>query len=268
MFKFRKIRLVAVVLLFVLAMACVPGAGARKTAGVREHWNNTVAMEDTVEAQFAFIVQSTNEGYQEIKTKYPLVDQCFVNSGNVLHDAVAGRYDNSVLDPNAPTNSPTGDVNGLAIGRALVINEAYPGDVAECQRLTSEVAGDVSVWRKSRINEFRHLWDMKQDLDTQYQGDLYRAIAIDLLQFAQDEAVRLGVAVPKYVYPTFHLEVVSRDQDICQYYQAEWNPALQQCRLNGQGAYDYIFRPFVAVEVQESFDSGIDDLDPFNNRGE
>lgn len=254
--------LVIVAILLTLA-ACVPGANRRRTESVRQHWNNTVHIENETEALFGHIVQSTNEGYQEISIKYPLARQCFENSGEVLREAVAGRYDTSLFDDD-PDAEPSFEVSGVAIGQALVVNEAYPGDIAECQRLMTQIAEDISVWRQSRANNFRDLWDHKQDLDTQYQGDLYRSLAVDLMQYAQEQAIKAGVPVPSYVYPTFHLEVVTRDHDICDYYRTDWNPALNQCVLNAKAAYEFMFRPFVAAEVQESFDSGVDDLNPLD----
>jgi hypothetical protein len=262
---YRRLKPFALFVLFLVtfaALACVPGGGGRRMEEVRDHWEDTVALEDTVESEFAFIVQSTNEGFMQIRTEYPLAEECFENSGEVIQDAVSGRYDNTALDGNANDEAPSGNVNGVAIGQALAVVENYPGDIERCQEMIQKIADDITVWRQSRINEFRHLWDLKQDLDTQYQGELYRSLFVDLGQYAEERAREAGIPVPDYIYPTFHLEVVSKDREICDYYGTEWNSAFDQCRLSGQGAYDYIFRPFVSAEVQESFDSGNDDLNP------
>lgn len=238
-----------------LLSAC--GGVADRMNEVRDHWNATVQLENLAEAQYLKIQTQTNEGYMAIKNQYPLADQCFKNSGRVLQDAVAGRYDRGV-----GKEKPTGTVDQPAFVNALVVNEAYPGDIKECQALQSKIARDITTWRMGRANEFGQLWDMKVKLDGQYTGDLYRAMAVQLLQYAQSEAQKRGVDIPNYVYPTFNLEAVTRDSKICEYYQMKWNPALNQCTLTARAAYDYIFRPITAPEVQKSFDSGIDNLNP------
>jgi hypothetical protein len=253
--------LLALLVVVVAVSGCIPGGAGRRMDEVRKHWNAGVAIENEGEAKFAVTVQDTNEGFQYLKSAYPLIGECYSNSDEVIKNAVSGRYDNNVGENEAPS----GEVNGLAIGQALVVNEAYPGDITECQQMASRLIEDLKIWRQKRSNNFRELWEIKRRLDTHYQGDLYRSLAVDLLQFAQEEATKLGVPIPQYVYPTFHLEVVSRDEEICSYYRAEWNTALNQCTLNGKGAYEYMFRPFVAAEVQDSFDSGEDNLNPFED---
>ncbi len=225
---------------------------------VHTHWNTTVALENQAEAQYLKIQQDTNEGYLTIKNKYPLIDQCYKNSATTLRDAVSGRY-----DVNAGKTKPS---EGLQVAtqplvNALVVNEQYP-DITKCQAMGEQIANDITVWRRGRADEFAQLWELKLKLDTQYTGDLYRAMAVQILQYAQEQAQKNGIAVPSYAYPTFNLESLSKDQAICDYYHISWNPALKQCILNAKAAYEYIFRPITAAEVQKTFDTGVDDLDP------
>jgi len=255
----RRFTLISFVILVSIVLGACAGSGrsTRRLGEVRNHWNATVALENQAEGQYLKVQTTTNEGYQSIKNQFPLADQCFESSGNVIREAVEGRYDTT-----AGEQAPSGEVNTPALINALVVSEAYPGDITVCQNLKVKVADAITVWRQSRLNEFGVLWDLKVQLDGQYQGDLYRSLAVDLLQYAESEAKRLGVPVPDYVYPTFHLEAHTRDEAICSYYDTLWNPALNECVLKGQPAYDFIFRPVLAAEVSESFDSGVDDLDP------
>jgi hypothetical protein len=248
-----------------LGACSAPGSDTVRKMSVREHWNQTVAMEDVAEGYFAMTVQRTNEGFMAIRNKYPLAEQCFVDSERVLTNAVSGRYDTSATDADTTNNRPTGEVNGVMIGKALVVNEAYPGDIEICQKMKDDIADDITVWRAQRANDFAQLWDAKVDLDIQYQGDLFRSLAVDLLNYAKEQAEKLGVPVPEYVYPTFHLEVVSKDKDICDYYGVDWNGGLNQCTLRAKAAREYMFRPFVSAAVQDSFDSGVDDLNPLDD---
>jgi len=246
-----------VLVIFTFLSGCIPAPVGRRMEEVRKHWDETVLLENMAEAQYLKIASQTSEGYMQIKNTYPLVDVCFKESGKVLTDAVAGRYDNGV-----GKERPSGQVNQAALATALVVNENYPGNIKECQELVTKVSRDISNWRTQRSNEFGILWDMKVKLDTQYTGDLYRALAVQLLQYAQEQAKKIGVNPPSYVYPTFNLEAICRDKDICGYYKSAWNPALNQCKLDSQSAYEFIFSPVTAVEVQQSMDKKKDDLDP------
>lgn len=246
--------------------ACAPGRAAVRTNGLRDHWNQTVAIENQAMGIFAMTAQRTNEGFMAIKTSYPLAKECFVDSERVLTNAVSGRYDATAATDIDTTNSrPTGEVNGVLIGQALMVNEAYPGDIEICQQMKADIVRDIGVWRQQRANDFAQLWDTKVSLDGRYHGDLYNSIRLDLLNWVKDNAEDLGIPVPEYTYPTFNLKVISKDKKICDFYGMDWNTALSQCELHAKGAYEYMFRLFVAEEVQGSFDSGVDDLNPLED---
>lgn len=250
--------LLVLISVFVLALtACNPVEDQLRQ--VNDHWAAAVELENAVDAQFRRIMTATNEGYMQIRNTYPLIDQCFENSGEVITNAVQGRY---VAAGNE--NAAVEEVNGFAIGQALVVNENYPGDITVCQELIQNISDDIEIWRQGRSEEFARLWDMKANLDTHYNEDLVTTYRNELINIAREEATRLGITdfSGTQIYPTFHLEAETRDRNICDWYQASWNPALNNCNLSGQGAYDYIFRTFVSVEVQSDFDAGIDTLDP------
>ena len=202
-----------------------------------------------------------------IKNQNPLIDRCFKLSDQTLRDIVSGRYDTRDAQ-----GKPTGQVNPSLLGNVLVVNENYP-DISECQRLITKIANDTTAWRMKQIDQTNKIWDDKQTLDTLYYGEVGRAIANELLARAGAEFLKTDLAKqfapPKVWYPTFNLEDSHIDnqaqcQDFINYYpgQAIWNPAIKRCHLIGQAAYDFIFRPITAPEVQNVINSGSDNLNP------
>lgn len=272
-------RSIVLVVVTVLLMACAgspsgssaaaPGSFGVMTKVVGDTWAAAVKIENLAEAQDKSIFTITNEKYMALKTKYPLLEQCYKNWSTAAVDVVTGRYDTNA---GSKTDKPSGQVNTPALINALVVNEGYPGSLDECNRNVTAYGNEVTAFRQSRIDAYVRLWEIKRDLDTVYTGDLSTAFVTQMLQFAGNEYMRSDVskrfAPPKFWFPTFNLEASIYEpgqcQDFINYYpgQALWNPAVKECKLIGQAAYDVIFRPVLSAEVRDMRNSGIDNLNP------
>lgn len=258
------------VLMTLLLSACgAPGSAEVLLKQVDDHWSQTVAMENDAEAQHLLIFTNMSERFQALKIKYPLLDQCYANWGDTAEQVVAGRYDTNAGSESEP---PSGVVDMGKLINALVVVEDTPEGLELCNQQLMNYGDEVTAWRLSQIDMFAKLWDQKADLDTQYYGELARALAVQLLQKAGTEFMKTDLAAhfapPKIWYPTFNLEARLYDAQQCAdfvaYYpgQAVWNPALKECKLIGQAAYDVIFRPILAAEVRDVINTGVDDLNP------
>lgn len=259
-----------IVIATLLLTSCgAPGAAKVAIAEVDKHWSQTVTMENDVEAQDLLIDTNMNERFSALKIKYPLLPQCYKNWEEAATGVVAGRYDTNA---GSTTEPPSGVVDMAKLNNFLVVVEDTPQGLELCNQNLMNYGDEVTAWRLSQIDLFAKLWDMKSDLDTQYYGELGRALAVQLLQKAGTEFMKTDLAAhfapPKVWYPTFNLEARVYDQGLCgefaDYYpgQASWNPAMKQCHLIGQAAYDKIFSPLLAPEIRDVNDTNIDDLNP------
>lgn len=266
--KTRKV--VAFLLALAVLAACgVPGSGGVALKEISDHWSATVAIENDGEAQHKLIFTNMSERFQALKIKYPLLDSCYANWSEAATEVVAGRYDTNA---GSTTEPPSGTVNMPALINALVVTEDTPEGLELCNKQVQDYGAEVTTWRLSNIDLFAKLWDIKADLDGMYFGQIGRALAVQLLQYAGTEFMKTDLAAhfapPKVWFPTFNLEASIYDRTQCDdfiaYYpgQALWNPAVKECKLIGQAAYDVIFRPVLAAEVRETINTGIDDLNP------
>jgi len=269
-FEFRKIVFVLLIVALVLS-AC----GRSKKEGMiktgfnqaQEHWSSTVALEAGLTGQYRVIMTDVSTGYQAIKLKYPLVGECFTNSDTVIQNAVEGRYNSSAQTEGETASRPTGQIDTALMFNALVVNESYP-DLSICQQMQADLGNEISRWNADKSDNFAVFWDMMREYDLHTQGELARSLTVDLLQVLANEAEKAGLTtVPSYIYPTFQLKVDTRSQTICDYYQMNWNPALNNCTLIGQAAYEYMNRLFISPDVAAAFDAGEDTLNPLDSGG-
>lgn len=256
--------------LFIVSMllsACgAPGATGVAISEVQTYWANTVTMENHAEADWLSMLTTRSEGFQNVVSQNPLIDKCFVDSAQALEDAVSGRYDTK-----SEQGQPTGNVQAGLLLDALSINENYP-DLSVCQGLVTKIANDITTWRLKNIDMWNKIWDDKQGLDTQYYGELGRALANQLLQYAGTEFMKSTLAQqfapPKIWFPTFNLEAFVTDPDQCNAFitdypgQARWSNSLKRCQLIGQAAYDIIFRPILSSTTLNEVNTGVDSSNP------
>ncbi len=264
-------RIIALTLVLTLLAACggAPGSIQVGLKEISDHWSATVSMENGAEAQDKLIFTNMSERFRALQIKYPLLPQCYANWGTTAEQVVAGRYDTNA---GSTTEPPSGMVNTPALINALVVTEDTPQGLELCNQNLMNWGDEVTTWRLSQIDLFAKQWENKRHLDDQYFGQIGRALAVQLLQYAGTEFMKTDLAAhfapPKIWYPTFNLEKSIYDRDLCDeliaYYpgQAVWNPAVKECKLIGQAAYDVIFRPVLAAEVRDVVNTGIDDLNP------
>lgn len=273
--NFYRLLVLFVLTSIVLTSCGAPGAVKVAIKEVDDHWSQTALTENEAEAQKNLINSNTSGRFLALKIKYALLEQCYVNWGDTAEQVVAGRYDTNA---GSTTEPPSGVVDTGKLINALVVVEDTPEGLELCNQQLMNYGDEVTTWRLSEIDMFAKLWDLKVDVDTLYTGELARAIAVQLLQKAGTEFMKTDLAAhfapPKVWYPTFNLEAHIYDPALCQefvaYYpgQAVWNPALKDCHLIGQAAYDVIFRPVLAAEVRNVNDTGVDDLNPIPTPGQ
>lgn len=251
-------RLATLAILLLVIINLLTGCGV-DLKEFNEHWTATVKDENQIESTYHQIEQDTNEGYKTITGESPLIDQCFKGSESVLQDGLAGKDDN-----NAGKQRPTGDTNTQTFFNAW--RQAYKGDINRCQDLVKQVASDIRSWRQTKKDDFGKLWDEKIGLDTDYTGSIGQSMQTQFLQQAQDFARGKGVNIPSYVFPTFNLEAITLSDTVCGKFAAKFPNDVDQnvlggCTLRAKAAYQYIFRNILDTKVQNSFDTGVDNLD-------
>lgn len=231
----------------------------------QQMWSDAVTVENQMSALYATIETDLGSGYNLIQNENPEIDRCYSNYKDVETAALKGQYDNNV--GNKPSTNPS-------INSSLILQSLKPisvGDVARCQQLEQKLVNDITVWRTTEATNFRQLWDVRSHLNQVEKGNINMDMKQELLKI-MIEKMPADSHIPQtitYLFPTFNLNVVTRNQSICDFYHdykrvdyCDWNPALKDGTLIAMAALDYMSRPFVPAQVSSALDCGNDNLNP------
>lgn len=260
--------LITIIFLILSTWACGASAPGSENVGLQQiadHYSQTVPIELSAVAQAKTAYFNMDQKYKALLGKYPILEQCPKSWGDAARGVMEGRYDNTNEE-----GQPTGVVNSQLAIDALMVTEDNPEGLEKCTQLFQDYSNEVTAWRVSNIDQFTKLWDIEQDLATMYYGEVGTALAVKLLDYVGAEFMKTDLALhfapPRVWYPTFNLKFSIYDQDRCEVFkevypgQAYWNPALSECQLIGNAAYDVIFRPPFSREMRDTITTGEEDL--------